>query len=143
MIRIFPQTPRLPVQNVYRHSRSHWKYVFRFLTSSIDPELIPPKVVSELNKQDDSSTGGGGTSLTISSAADVLTDAHLGDSISINGIVIPRRRLPFHQAYQTSNKRYMPYHNGILQGCFQGRSVTRDSAKDKSWIFGPQVSCKS
>jgi len=37
--------------------------------------------VSELNPQDDTS----GTSLTISSAAEILTDCHLGDSISING----------------------------------------------------------
>lgn len=34
---------------------------------------------------DDSSSGGGGTSLTISGAADILGDCNLGDSISING----------------------------------------------------------
>ena len=38
-----------------------------------------------MEKQDDSSTGGGGTSLTISGAEEILGDAHLGDSISING----------------------------------------------------------
>jgi len=38
-------------------------------------------VVSELNPQDDT----GGTSLTISSASEILTDCHLGDSISVNG----------------------------------------------------------
>lgn len=38
-------------------------------------------VVSDLNSQDDT----GGTSLTISSASEILTDCHLGDSISING----------------------------------------------------------
>ncbi|MCJ1226618.1 Riboflavin synthase alpha chain [Toensbergia leucococca] len=41
--------------------------------------------VSTLEKHDDTSSGGGGTSLTISDCADILTDAHLGDSISING----------------------------------------------------------
>ncbi|KAL3426531.1 riboflavin synthase [Phlyctema vagabunda] len=38
--------------------------------------------ISELNPQD---TDGGGTTLTISSADEVLTDVHLGDSISVNG----------------------------------------------------------
>ncbi|KAI9727583.1 MAG: Riboflavin synthase alpha chain [Cirrosporium novae-zelandiae] len=41
--------------------------------------------VSELVPQDDSESGGGGTSLTISNCAEILQDAHLGDSISING----------------------------------------------------------
>ncbi|KAI4123661.1 MAG: hypothetical protein LQ347_006066 [Umbilicaria vellea] len=41
--------------------------------------------VSALEAQDHTSSGGGGTSLTISDCADILTDAHLGDSISING----------------------------------------------------------
>ncbi|KAK1042855.1 Riboflavin synthase alpha chain, partial [Friedmanniomyces endolithicus] len=41
--------------------------------------------VSQLIQHDDSSSGGSGTSLTISSCASILTDAHLGDSISING----------------------------------------------------------
>ncbi|KAI9740888.1 MAG: Riboflavin synthase alpha chain [Claussenomyces sp. TS43310] len=38
-------------------------------------------VVSELNAQDAT----GGVSLTIASAAEILSDCHLGDSISING----------------------------------------------------------
>ncbi|KAL6718786.1 Riboflavin synthase alpha chain [Lecanora helva] len=41
--------------------------------------------VAKLEKQDDSSLGGGGTSLTIAESAEILDDAHLGDSISING----------------------------------------------------------
>ncbi|KAI9810907.1 MAG: Riboflavin synthase alpha chain [Pycnora praestabilis] len=41
--------------------------------------------VSKLEKQDDSSSGGGGTSLTISNAEEILYDANMGDSISING----------------------------------------------------------
>ncbi|KAK5130995.1 hypothetical protein LTR08_001407 [Meristemomyces frigidus] len=41
--------------------------------------------VSRLVEHDESSSGGGGTSLTISDCADILGDAHLGDSISING----------------------------------------------------------
>ncbi|KAK3167291.1 hypothetical protein OEA41_010418 [Lepraria neglecta] len=39
--------------------------------------------VTTLAHQDE--TEGGGTSLTISNCAEILTDAHLGDSISING----------------------------------------------------------
>ncbi|KAK3673055.1 Riboflavin synthase alpha chain [Recurvomyces mirabilis] len=41
--------------------------------------------VSHLVKHDESSSGGGGTSLTISNCSEILSDAHLGDSISING----------------------------------------------------------
>ena len=41
--------------------------------------------MTALSPQDDTTSGGGGTSLTISNCADILTDAHLGDSISING----------------------------------------------------------
>ncbi|KAF2085041.1 riboflavin synthase alpha chain [Saccharata proteae CBS 121410] len=41
--------------------------------------------VSVLEKQDDTSSGGGGTSLTISDAEEILGDCHLGDSISVNG----------------------------------------------------------
>ena len=41
--------------------------------------------MTRLEKQDDTAAGGGGTSLTISDCAEILTDAHMGDSISING----------------------------------------------------------
>ncbi|KDB22720.1 riboflavin synthase, alpha subunit, partial [Trichophyton interdigitale MR816] len=41
--------------------------------------------VTALDPQDDSSTGGGGTSLTISDCAEILTDTKLGDSICVNG----------------------------------------------------------
>ncbi|MCJ1396876.1 Riboflavin synthase alpha chain [Xylographa trunciseda] len=41
--------------------------------------------VSALETHDATSSGGGGTSLTISDCAEILSDAHLGDSISING----------------------------------------------------------
>ncbi|KAK4983576.1 Riboflavin synthase alpha chain [Elasticomyces elasticus] len=41
--------------------------------------------ITSLVSHDDSASGGKGTSLTISNCADILTDAHLGDSISING----------------------------------------------------------
>jgi len=40
-----------------------------------------------LEELDQTSTGGGGTSLTIS-AQDILGDAHLGDSISVNGSML-------------------------------------------------------
>ncbi|SMR45849.1 unnamed protein product [Zymoseptoria tritici ST99CH_1E4] len=41
--------------------------------------------VSSLISHDESFSGGSGTSLTISSASEILDDCHLGDSISING----------------------------------------------------------
>ncbi|KAF2863939.1 alpha subunit of riboflavin synthase [Piedraia hortae CBS 480.64] len=41
--------------------------------------------VSRLVQHDESSSGGGGTSITISNCASILEDAHLGDSISVNG----------------------------------------------------------
>ncbi|EEP82457.1 riboflavin synthase alpha chain [Uncinocarpus reesii 1704] len=42
-------------------------------------------VVTALEPQDDTSSGGGGTSLTISDCEEILTDAQLGDSICVNG----------------------------------------------------------
>jgi riboflavin synthase len=42
--------------------------------------------VTALEPLDTSSSGGGGTSLTISDCEEILTDAHLGDSIAVNGI---------------------------------------------------------
>ncbi|KAK3050141.1 Riboflavin synthase alpha chain [Extremus antarcticus] len=41
--------------------------------------------VTRLDQHDESASGGGGASLTISDCAEILDDAHLGDSISING----------------------------------------------------------
>ncbi|KAF2019610.1 Lumazine-binding protein [Aaosphaeria arxii CBS 175.79] len=41
--------------------------------------------VTALEQLDESSSGGGGTSLTIGHAQDILGDANLGDSISVNG----------------------------------------------------------
>ncbi|KAF2761076.1 riboflavin synthase subunit alpha [Pseudovirgaria hyperparasitica] len=41
--------------------------------------------VAALEQLDQSSSGGGGTSLTIGNAEPVLGDCHLGDSISVNG----------------------------------------------------------
>ncbi|KAI4643613.1 hypothetical protein J4E81_000027 [Alternaria sp. BMP 2799] len=41
--------------------------------------------VAALEKLDQTASGGGGTSLTISGCEDILGDAHLGDSISVNG----------------------------------------------------------
>lgn len=47
--------------------------------------MLTQTAVSALEKQDDSTSGGGGTSLTISGAEEILGDAHLGDSIGVNG----------------------------------------------------------
>ena len=41
--------------------------------------------ISSLQSLDPSQSGGNGTSLTITNCPDILTDAHLGDSISVNG----------------------------------------------------------
>lgn len=41
--------------------------------------------ISSLQSLDPTSSGGNGTSLTISDCPDILGDAHLGDSISVNG----------------------------------------------------------
>ncbi|KAH7401046.1 hypothetical protein DE146DRAFT_611615 [Phaeosphaeria sp. MPI-PUGE-AT-0046c] len=41
--------------------------------------------VVALEELDKTASGGGGTSLTISDCEDILGDAHLGDSISVNG----------------------------------------------------------
>ncbi|KAF9697453.1 hypothetical protein EKO04_004793 [Ascochyta lentis] len=41
--------------------------------------------VAALEQLDKTASGGGGTSLTISDCEDILGDAHLGDSISVNG----------------------------------------------------------
>lgn len=41
--------------------------------------------MTSLEKQDETASGGGGTSLTISDCQEVLTDAQLGDSICVNG----------------------------------------------------------
>jgi len=41
--------------------------------------------VTSLEPLDTTSSGGGGTSLTISNCEEILTDAHLGDSICVNG----------------------------------------------------------
>ncbi|KZM26987.1 oxidoreductase [Ascochyta rabiei] len=41
--------------------------------------------VAALEELDKTASGGGGTSLTISDCEDILGDAHLGDSISVNG----------------------------------------------------------
>lgn len=44
-----------------------------------------PIAVTSLEPLDTSSGGGGGTSLTIADCEEILTDVHLGDSISVNG----------------------------------------------------------
>ncbi|KAK4509442.1 TSPc domain-containing protein [Mucor velutinosus] len=41
--------------------------------------------VSNIQEQDNSESGGNGWTITVSDAADILTDCHLGDSIAING----------------------------------------------------------
>lgn len=59
------------------------------MSPHLSPRPRPPadslKAVTALQELDPSQSGGNGTSLTVSDCAEVLTDAHLGDSICING----------------------------------------------------------
>lgn len=41
--------------------------------------------VSSIKEQDNTESGGNGWTITVSDAAEILTDCHLGDSIAING----------------------------------------------------------
>ena len=59
-------------------------FIFASPPCAIAKVLTQPAVTT-LESQDDTASGGGGTSLTISDCSDILADAHLGDSISING----------------------------------------------------------
>lgn len=76
--------PSYRLNYVYRHNRKDRRYipVISFYVRRFNLLYI---VVSALQTKDDSSAGGRGTSMTISDCAEILTDAHLGDSISING----------------------------------------------------------
>jgi len=47
--------------------------------------MLTLSAVSKLEQLDTTVSGGGGTSLTISGASDILGDCHEGDSISVNG----------------------------------------------------------
>lgn len=49
-------------------------------------------LVSSIQELDTSESGGNGWTLTISNAAEILTDCHLGDSIAINGKNTERER---------------------------------------------------
>ena len=60
-------------------------FLLHLRTGNKFPAKLTQPAVTSLEKQDDTAAGGGGTSLTISDCAEILTDAHLGDSISING----------------------------------------------------------
>ncbi len=71
--------------------------MFTGLVEKIGSEIIPfgwcfietnasfLPAVTALEPLDVTSSGGGGTSLTISNCEEILTDAHLGDSIAVNG----------------------------------------------------------
>ncbi|KAI9771626.1 MAG: Riboflavin synthase alpha chain [Geoglossum simile] len=72
-----PRSPKSLLENVRK-------------VKSADGNPPPPlSAVAELGDYDgdgdDSSGGGRGTSLTVSNAGEILGDAHLGDSISVNG----------------------------------------------------------
>lgn len=44
--------------------------------------------VSSILEQDNTDSGGNGWTITVSDAAEILDDCHLGDSIAINGTAI-------------------------------------------------------
>ena len=50
-----------------------------------EPSSDSTTAVTELNSLDSTSSGGGGTSLTIGKCSSILDDAQLGDSVSVNG----------------------------------------------------------
>lgn len=56
---------------------------FYFVNTRTNKSLLT--AVTSLEPLDTSSGGGGGTSLTIADCEEILTDAHLGDSIAVNG----------------------------------------------------------
>jgi riboflavin synthase len=58
---------------------------FKVLTWKSSADGISIKAVTNLSSLDSTTSGGGGTSLTISECGSILDDAGLGDSISING----------------------------------------------------------
>lgn len=80
-----PKTAKHSGNNVHRHRRDCWQYVLCFLISHVRSCADIWPAVSKLVELDESSSGGGGTSLTISDCAEILVDCHLGDSISVNG----------------------------------------------------------
>lgn len=47
--------------------------------------------VSSIQEQDNSESGGNGWTITVSDAAEILTDCHLGDSIAINGTNVKKK----------------------------------------------------
>ena len=75
----FPPSPQL--HNVHRHRRSRRQFVpFPPLPLPNTHPLTAPPAVSRLETASPQ-----GTTLTISNCGSILTDAHLGDSISVNG----------------------------------------------------------
>ena len=50
--------------------------------------LVLVLAVTSLDPLDTGAGGGGGTSLTISDCEEILSDAHLGDSICVNGTYV-------------------------------------------------------
>jgi riboflavin synthase len=71
--------------------------------------------VSALEELDKTTSGGGGTSLTISDAQDILGDANLGDSISVNG--------GYHSSAQ------LAYSNGSTGTCLTVTEFNKSSFK--------------
>lgn len=51
--------------------------------------------VSSIQEHDSTESGGNGWTITVSDAAEILTDCHLGDSIAINGMYIKSEKVSF------------------------------------------------
>lgn len=93
------------------------RYYLSLSIASTTNEIL--LAVTALEPLDTSTSGGGGTSLTISDCEEILTDAHLGDSIAVNG--------NFELFYTTGTslrrfeKRNMSHGDCVRQDVVQGR----------------------
>jgi riboflavin synthase len=76
--------------------------------------------VSSIQEHDNTESGGNGWTITVSEAAEILTDCHLGDSIAINGMYIRFEKVSF----------FFPFTHSIYLGtCLTATEFDTDSFK--------------
>ncbi|KAG7009573.1 hypothetical protein G7Y79_00002g006880 [Physcia stellaris] len=101
----------------------------------------PTSAVTTLSPQDDTSAGGGGTSLTITCSSAMLSDAHLGDSISINGTCLTLTSITPNHLHGGDIARNATAHEPRLLGHFQPREPgargEREHAHGRALRAGP------
>ncbi|PIG80260.1 riboflavin synthase alpha chain [Aspergillus arachidicola] len=83
--------------------------------------------VSSLEPLDTSASGGGGTSLTITNCEEILTDAHLGDSIAVNGSLSTNSRVNLERAVLSETRMGGHFVQGHVDTIATILSVTPDS----------------